>query len=148
MEENEFENNPNIATVSGRGISISTKHSVEICRALRGMNLEKSKLFLHNVISKKRAVQYRRFTEGAGHKPGNGPGKYPYKAANEILKLLESVTSNAQSKGLATGKLKIVHLTANRGSGIMHRGRQRSRVMKQTHIKIAVAEESSKEAKK
>ena len=137
----------NMAKVVGRNLSISTKHAIEISGTLRGMNLDKSKQLLAAVIKKKRPILMRKFTEGAGHRAGVGAGKYPVNASKEILLLLESVTSNAQAKGLATGKLEIVHINAHRGTNIPHRGRQKRRLMKQTHVEVVVAEESSKETK-
>ena len=139
-----FDTKENMAKASGRSLSISTKYAVEICNNLRGKNLEKSKSFLKEIISLRRPLPIKRFTEGAGHKPGIGPGSYPVNASKEILRLLESVTSNAQSKGLATGKLEIIHMNAHRGSRIMKRSRQQGRSLKQTHVEIVVAEATVK----
>ena len=129
-----------MAKAVGRNLSISPKYAIEICSYLRGKNLEKSKQFLQNVIQMKAAVPLRKYNHGAGHRHKLGPGKYPINASSEILKLLDSVTSNAQSKGLATGKLEIVHMNAHRGTRVYHRGRQIRRTMKQANVEVVVAE--------
>lgn len=51
-----------------------------------------------------------------GHKKGSlGPGRYPQKAASEILKLIESAEANAEYKGLESEKMRIAHIAAHRG---------------------------------
>ena len=46
---------------------------------------------------------------------GFGPGRYPRRAAKEILRLLEHVEHNAEYGGLDTENVKIIHMTAYRG---------------------------------
>ena len=73
-------------------------------------------------------------------KKKKGPGKYPVKAAGIIKKLLESVESNAQFKGLNTSNLIIKHIKADFASRPWHFGRQRRRKMKRTNIEVVVEE--------
>jgi large subunit ribosomal protein L22 len=127
-----------MARVVGRDLPISTKQSIEICKYLRGMELEKAKETLERVLAMKEAVPFTRFTEGAGHKRGIGAGKYPIHACTEILKLLKSVESNSQNKGL--GNTKIIHISAQRAGQRWHYGRKRRRMMKRTHVEIVVEE--------
>ena len=82
-------------------MSISTKDSIEICNKLRKMNLEKATAFLGRVVLKQEAVPFRRFTNGAGHKPGIGSGKYPINASKTFLSLLNLARANAVDKGLS-----------------------------------------------
>lgn len=98
-------------------VNISPKHSVEICREIRGMELQKAKDYLEEVIELKRAVPFKRFKGCVPHRKGKGfgPGRYPQKAASKILKLLEDCEANAEYSGLNTDQLKIVHLAAHRG---------------------------------
>jgi len=130
-----------------RDAPISSKQAIEVCSVLRNKSVEYAKNFLEEVIAKKRAVKFSRFTEGAGHKTGIGPGKYPIKTSQHLLKLLNSVESNAISAGLSTD-LKIVHLSAQRASSPWHMGRQRRRQMKRTHVEIVVQEIEAKSKKK
>ncbi|MFC1801114.1 50S ribosomal protein L22 [Nanoarchaeota archaeon] len=137
------------AKVIGRDLSISTKHSVEVCRALRGKNLQKAKEFLRDVIEKKAAVPYRRYNDDLGHKKGKvGPGRYPIKTCKAILGLLESVETNAQFKGLNTSFLEVVHICAHLASRPWHFGRKTREKMKRSHVEIIVKEGKRPEAKK
>jgi len=136
-----------MAKAVGRSMPVSTKQAIEICNTIRKMPLAKAKRLLDEVSRKKIAIKFRRFTEGAGHKPGIGAGKYPVKASKEMLALLESAEANAQFKGLNTGSLVIKHISAQDGGNVWRYGRRRRRRMKRTHIEI-VLEESKKEEKK
>ncbi|MBS3112684.1 50S ribosomal protein L22 [Candidatus Woesearchaeota archaeon] len=134
-------NGEHVARASGRDLGISTKTSIEICRWLRYRNLQKAKNLLEKVIIKKVAVPYLRFNTKMGHKPGITSGGYPISAAKEILRLLNSVEKNAQSKSLNIETLKIIHMNAHKASTPVHAGRHGGRVMKRTHVEILVAEE-------
>lgn len=141
--------NENVATVNGKDLPISTKHSIEICNFIRGRNLLKSKEFLEKVLEKKKSVPFRRYNRDMGHKPGSvGPGRYPQKAANIILRLLESLEVNAQNKGLDTASLYLKTVVPNKGSNVWHYGRQRRRRMKLTHIFMLAEEKVEKKEEK
>ena len=127
------------ARAYGRALSISTKHSVEICRNINGKALEKAKKYLSEVIEKKRAVKMMRYNRDLAHKKSIGPGRYPVKAAKEILKVLENAESNAQVKGMGND-LVIVHISANKASRSWHFGRKRRRKNKRTHIQVVLGE--------
>lgn len=139
----------NTATVNGKDLPVSTKHVIEICNYIRGRNLLKSKEFLEAVLAKKRAVPFRRYTKDMGHKPGStGPGRYPQKASEIVLKLLESLEVNAQNKGLDTASLYIKEAIPNKGSNVWHYGRQRRRRMKLTHLFMLAEEAVEKKTEK
>lgn len=120
-------------------VSISTKDSIEICNKLRKMNLEKAIAFLERVVSNKEAVPFRRFTNGAGHKPGIGPGKYPVNASKTFIRLLKLAKANALDAGLSE-KLKISTILAQKASTPWRYGRQRRRKAKRTHLQVQLAE--------
>lgn len=106
------------AKASGRDLRISPKAAREICRAIRDMRLEEARQFLQDVMAKKRPVPYRRYNKEVSHKRGiQGwyAGKYPVKAAGELLKILGSLEANAEVKGLDMERLKITHAAAQRG---------------------------------
>ncbi len=130
----------NIAKAHGRDIGISTKHAIEICNQLRGMPLKKAKQLLSKVIKKEEPIRMRRFYRDTAHKKGMAAGKYPINAAEAILRILKSVETNAQNKGLSTSNLVIEHIAANRASRPWRYGRQRRRKAKRSHVEIIVAE--------
>ncbi len=136
----------NFAIVNGKDLSISTKHAIEICNFIRGKNLLKSKEYMEKVLTKKKAIPFRRFNWDMGHRSGSmGSGRYPVKACKAILSLLESLEVNAQNKGLDTAALYIKEIIPNKASNVWHYGRQRRRKMKLTHIFMKTEEKVEKE---
>ena len=136
--------NEHRARAVGLLMPISTKQSIEICSLIRRKNLQKAKKILNEAKDMKKPIPYTRFTEGAGHKHGIGPGKYPVKACREILKLVNLVEANAQHKGLDTSSLEIIHICAKKGPKSWHYGRQSRIAMKRTHVEIVVEEKEVK----
>lgn len=141
-----------MARAVGRDISISKKQSVEICNRIRYKSTVQAKKILEDAIVLKKAIPFTRFNWNVGHRPTLGPGRYPQKAATEILALIKSAEANAQVKGLNTGNLSIVHINAQKAPTPHHYGRQRGTKMKRTHIEIVLQElpkkVKSKEKKK
>jgi large subunit ribosomal protein L22 len=106
-----------ITKASGRDLRISPKAAREICKTISQMKLDDAKRFLQDVIDKKRAVPYRKHKKEVSHKAGlDGwyAGKYPVKAAQEILKVLDSLEANAENRNLEVESLRIVHAAAQR----------------------------------
>jgi len=106
------------AKAAGKALKISPKHSVEICRTVRGMYLDDAKEFLEAVIRKEKPVPFKRHNKKVGHRRGlkGWPtGRYPVKAATQILEVLANAEANAEYKGLETEDLKIVHISSHRG---------------------------------
>ncbi len=129
--------------------NISTKDSIEIAKAIRGKSLEKSLEMLKKVVEKKQPIKYTRFIqESAGHKPGIGSGKYPVKAAEAFISLLELVKSNAEQKSLDEEKLVIIHVKADKASRPWRYGRHRGRKAKRTHLEIVVEEKEIEKKEK
>ncbi len=140
-------NKEHMAKVLGRSLSISTKHSIEIANQIRKKNLNKAKSFLRDVIAFKRPLPIRIYKRDVPHQTKVGPGRFPQKASQEILSLLENVEANAQFKGLNTSDLIISKIVVNKAAKQWHYGRKRRRKMKRTNIEIIV-EERKKTAKK
>src|SRR3989344_3639355 len=136
------------ARAVGRDLPISTKHSAEVCRFIKGRSLKTAKKLLEEVMVKKRAVPYKKHTWDLGHKAGIGSGRYPVKACMNILKILESAETNAQFKGLNTSNLGVTHIAAQRASQPRHYGRHGGRTMKRTHIEVILQEQAKKEPAK
>jgi len=136
-----------MARAVGRDMAISTKQAIEICNYLRRRKLAQAKKLLEEVTEKRRAIPFKKFTDGVGHRRGKmAAGRFPVKASTAILKLLESAEANAQTKGLNTGQLEIVHICANKAHSPVHYGRHHGREFKRTHVEVVVQE--AKEEKK
>ena len=115
---NKKDNEAKTARAMAKSLKISPKHCVEICNALRGMEVDKAKAYLNDVIDMKRAVPFKRHNKKVGHRKGleGWPtGRYPVKAANQILKVLENAEANAEYIGMDTDKLVIEHISSHRG---------------------------------
>lgn len=132
----------NMARALLKDLGISTKISIEIANLLRGKNLDTAKNFLEKVMKKERAIPFKRFTNGVGHRAGAniGAGRYPEKASKEFINLFKAVEANAQAKGLSSN-LKIIHLVAHKGTNQFRGGRQSRRQFKRTHIEVVVEEQ-------
>ncbi len=102
---------------SGRDLRISPKAAREICESIRHNRLDEARRFLQDVIDMKRAVPYRRHKKEVPHKAGLDKwyaGRYPVKAAREILKVLDSLEANCEDLGFDVERVKLVHVCAQR----------------------------------
>jgi large subunit ribosomal protein L22 len=86
-----------IARISNARISL--KHSLVLCKKLKGKNLGKAKKFLEDLIAQKVNIN----------------GKYYTKAAKIFLDLLKTSEANATQKGLNSEKLFIKQIKADKG---------------------------------
>ncbi|RLE52519.1 MAG: 50S ribosomal protein L22 [Candidatus Methanomethylicota archaeon] len=140
------------AVASGRDLRISTKDAVEVCNAIRGMMLEDAMKLLEEVIALKTPIPFRRHKKKVAHHAGLADrwgipsGRYPVKAAKEILKVLKNARANAESKGLNVERLRVIHAAAQQGMRIRKYiprafGRATPYFHPLTHIEIAVREE-------
>ena len=137
------------AKALGTSLSVSTKHSIEIASFIRGKKVERAKQILQATIEMKRPIPFKRFNGDVGHRRGKMmAGRYPIKASKEILALVKSAESNAQSKGLSTPDLIVKHICAQKGSNVGRFGRQRGRKAKRTHIEIILTEKKTPKKKK
>ncbi len=105
----------------GYEIPMSFKHAVEICRELKGKKISQAMSFLEGVIAMRIAVPMRKYKKKVAHKniPGWYAGRYPQKAAREILKVIKNLKANAEYKGLNVDELVIVHAQAKKGRTIV-----------------------------
>jgi large subunit ribosomal protein L22 len=137
------------AKASGREVRVSHKHAREVCRTIKGMMLTKAKEYLRDVMEKKKAVPFRRYKKKAGHRRGlqGGAfaGRYPVKAAEKILKVLQGAEANAENKGLDLDMLRIIHAAAYPGMKIKRftpraHGRASAKYETLSHIEIVLGE--------
>ncbi|HDD46076.1 MAG TPA: hypothetical protein ENG42_01250 [Candidatus Aenigmarchaeota archaeon] len=113
------------AKAYGRGLRISTKNSIIVCRAINRKNIVKAKKFLKGLLERKTSIE----------------GKYYDKTTSTILSILESAEKNAEFKGLNIKKL-IVYASAHKGFSF-HRPRRfkrRGERRKVTNIQIVLVE--------
>jgi large subunit ribosomal protein L22 len=106
------------AIASGRELKVSHKAAREVCRAIKGRMLNNAKEYLRDVIAKKRAIPYMRYNKKLPHRHGlvkSFSGRYPIKASQQILNVLQSAQSNAENKGLDVDRLRIIHAAAYQG---------------------------------
>lgn len=140
-------NQQTTARAAGTDIPVSTKSTIMVANFVRGKSVERAQRDLGEVLKKKMAVPFTRFTDGAGHKPGIGPGKYPIKATTHMLSVINSAAANARDKGFGDD-LTIVSVTVHQAARQMRYGRLRGRQRKGTHIEVVVAEATQKTARK
>lgn len=148
------EDESKVAKAVVRDVPISLKESYEILKILRGMKLKEAESFLEKVIRKETPVPYVRYKLSIAHKKGlstmfpkwKSPiGRYPVKAAREILKLLKNVKNNAENKNLDVERLYILHIAAHKGRYLkrwMPRAFARAtpKIRTTTNIEVIVAE--------
>ncbi len=137
------------ARASIREVDISHKHAIEICKAIKGMRLEDAKEYLERVITKEQPVPFRSYHTKVGHRSelkGIYPaGRYPVKAAGEILKLLNNLEANSEYKGMDLDRVVIVHANAYPGVKIKKFqprafGRSSARFNVLTHVEVVGSE--------
>ncbi len=109
----------NTSKAMGKELHISRKHAHEIASAIRGMKLDKARGFLEDVSELKRAVPYKRYKCNIPHRKGMCTGRYPQKAAKEILRVLKNAESNATYKGLDPENMRITHIATKKGHTYM-----------------------------
>jgi large subunit ribosomal protein L22 len=132
------------AKASARDVDISKKAAREVCNAIKGKSIHECIDYLEAVIEKKIAVPFKRFKTSVGHKSNVskwGPGRYPVKAAKEILKVVKNLENNAENNQLQLDKCKVTHATALQGSsqqGIFKRahGRSSPKMRQFVHIEL------------
>ncbi|AEK20423.1 50S ribosomal protein L22 [Methanococcus maripaludis] len=138
----------NTARAMGRTLRISRKHAIELCRELSGMKLDAAVAYLNRVIALETPVPFKVHNKDLPHrkgKIGTHSGRFPQKASLEILNVLDNAKKNAEQKGLNTEKLRIKHISSNRGFTIkryMPRafGRASPKNQETIHIQVILEE--------
>jgi len=131
------------AVVNARGLHISTKYSVAICKFIKNKRIENAITDLEQVLVFKKAVPMK---GEIAHRKGKGmmSGKFPKKATENFIKLLKNLSSNANVNELDNPV--IVEAVANLASRPYGRfGRIRK---KRSHVKIIAREKKMINKKK
>jgi len=108
----------NSAKAMGYEMNISFKHAVEICREIRGRRIDEAIKIVEEIAKMKRAVPFRKYKKKVAHRSELEKwyaGRYPQKAAKQILRVLKNLKANAEYKGLEIEKLVITHAQAKKG---------------------------------
>ncbi|MBW6461556.1 MAG: 50S ribosomal protein L22 [DPANN group archaeon] len=143
-------NDTKVAHSGATNLRVSTKNSVEISRFIKGLGVDNAMDYLAAVVTKKKAVPYKRFIRDQAHRKGGmGPGRYPVNAAIEFLKLLKNAKNNAEVKGLDVKYLVVDNAQANIGNSRFYRGARSfgRRYAKSTNVSITVKEKKVKAVK-
>lgn len=142
----------NTARAMGYELHISPKHAVEVCSELRKRPVPEAKKILEDVIDLRRSIPFKKFNGGVGHRSdAPGAGRYPRKAAREILTVLKDAEGNASYKGLSPEKMIIRHIAAKRGrviKGTMPRAYGRATAKNVETVTVEVILESTEVKKK
>src|SRR3989338_4981406 len=134
------------AKAVGTYLDVSPKQSIEICNVVRGKSVKAAKRILDDAIAEVRAIPFKRFTNGLGHKRGPlASGRFAPKACETIKGIIASAEANATNKGLSVNDLMVKHICAQRGPKQLHYGRQGGRRHKRTHVEVVL--EANKERK-
>jgi large subunit ribosomal protein L22 len=97
--------------------SISLKHSKAIARQIKGKTVADAEEYLQAVIEGERSVPFKQHNTGAGHRSdidGWDAGRYPEKASEDFLKLLENVKHNADEQGFDGESMSIKHVAPHK----------------------------------
>ncbi|HEX32889.1 MAG TPA: 50S ribosomal protein L22, partial [Candidatus Aenigmarchaeota archaeon] len=124
---------PERVVAQAKYLPISTKHSVNVLRAVKGMKIDKAIAYLDAVIKKKRSIPFKTHNRKLAHRSDiEGPGRYPVKASAYIKRVIRDAANNATYLGLDKEKLVISKAVANLAFS------RSSRRGKYTHVLIEV----------
>jgi len=96
---------------------ISIKHSKAIAREIKGETIADATEYLEAVIDGERSVPCRQHNTGVGHRSdidGWDAGRFPTKASEAFLDLLENASGNAEYKGFEPEAMTIQHVAAHK----------------------------------
>ena len=135
------------AAARGTGLNISPKAAREVCKALKGMDLEKAKNYLGRVIEMNQAVPFKRHDGKVGHRRGKGmsTGRYPVKTAAAILKVIESAGNNGEAIHIDIENWRILHFATSRGTSFESRfprarGRATPKMRESANVEVVLEE--------
>ena len=96
---------------------ISHKHSTEIAREINGRTADDAIAYLQQVRDGERSVPFKSHNSGVGHRSdvdGWDAGRYPEKASEAFLDLLENGVNNADAQGFDGESMAIAHVAAHK----------------------------------
>ena len=96
---------------------MSHKHSKAIAREIKGKTAGDAVSYLEDVIAENQSVPFKSHNSGVGHRndiEGWDAGRYPEKASEAFLDLLENAIGNADHQGFDGESMEIVHVAAHK----------------------------------
>lgn len=96
---------------------MSHKHSKAIAREIKGKTAADAQSYLQKVIDGERSVPFKQHNTGVGHRSdieGWDAGRYPEKASQAFLDLIENVVNNADEQGFDGESMEIMHVAAHK----------------------------------
>lgn len=134
-----------VARARGIELRISPKKTYEVLNAIRGLPLERARTVLEDAQQLRRAIPFRRYNQETAHHRGVGPGRFPKKVTQELLKVLANAEANAEYEGLDADRLYVKVAASSRGRILRARmpraqGRATPWNEQTTHIEIVLAE--------
>ncbi len=127
-----------IAVVNAKGVHVSTKYAVEICKFIKRKRIGDAIRDLEEVMVKKKHIP---MIGEYGHKKGvgkiaSGAGKYPVNASKQFIVLLKSLAGNANANDM--DEPVVAEAIANKAARPMGRFGRWER--KRTHIRLVARE--------
>ncbi len=126
-----------VAIANGYSLRISPKHSIAICKVIRGKSPDNAVKRLEAVVKDKRAIPMAGLE--VAHQKGKGlaGAKFPKNACLEIIEIIKQAKANSIVNGIESPFISIAK--SNRASAPFRKGGRRS---KRTHIYIEVKDKS------
>ena len=96
---------------------VSHKHSKAIAREIKGMTASDAIEYLEAVVEGERSVPFKSHNSGVGHRKdvdGWDAGRYPEKASEAFLDLLDNAIGNAEYQGFEGENMEIMHVAAHK----------------------------------
>ncbi|MFB6162858.1 MAG: 50S ribosomal protein L22 [Halococcoides sp.] len=96
---------------------ISHKHSKAIAREINGQSAGDALDYLDAVIEGEQSVPFKSHNSGVGHRSdvdGWDAGRYPEKAAEAFVDLIENAVGNADHQGFDGESMAIAHVAAHK----------------------------------
>lgn len=111
--------------VYGRGLRVSRKNSVIVCKEISGKPLLKAKALVERLVSQEQDLE----------------GKYYTNVSKQILELLRSAENNTENKGLDAERMTVM-ASAHQGYRYFRprRFKNRRQRRKVTHIQVVCQE--------
>jgi ribosomal protein L22 len=126
-----------VAIANGYSLKISPKHSIAICKVIRGKSPDNAIKRLEEVIKGKRAIPMAGLEVAHQRGKGLAGAKFPKNACVEIIEIIKQVKANSVVNGIDSPFISIAK--SNRASAPFRKGGRRS---KRTHIYIEVKDKS------
>ncbi|WP_424017963.1 50S ribosomal protein L22 [Halorientalis pallida] len=96
---------------------MSHKHSKAIAREIKGMTAGEATEYLEAVVDEEQSVPFRSHNSGVGHRndiDGWDAGRFPEKASEAFLDLIENAVGNADHQGFDGEAMEIIHVAAHK----------------------------------